>query len=176
MTREQLEHVLRVSAALTSRNDFVVIGSQALLASYPAAPDDLLRSMEVDLYPLHAPELADLLDGSIGELSPFHETYGYYAHGVGPETARLPSQWRDRLVRIETVGCVGWCLAIADLAVSKLLAGRARDFEFVRALLRERLTASAEIDALASELDASLASLLRERLAIAARPSGPALP
>lgn len=43
MTREQLEHALRVSAALTSRTDFVVIGSQALLASHPEAPDELLR-------------------------------------------------------------------------------------------------------------------------------------
>ncbi len=34
---------------------------------------------------------ADLIDGSIGELSPFHETFGYYAHGLGPETAALPA-------------------------------------------------------------------------------------
>jgi hypothetical protein len=35
--------------------------------------------MEVDvLIPEHE-EKADLIDGAIGELSPFHHTYGYYA-------------------------------------------------------------------------------------------------
>jgi hypothetical protein len=33
------------------------------------------------------PDRADLIDGTIGELSPFHATYGYYAHGVGESTA-----------------------------------------------------------------------------------------
>jgi hypothetical protein len=28
----------------------------------------------------------------------FHETFGYYAHGVGEETAILPASWRERLV------------------------------------------------------------------------------
>ena len=33
------------------------------------------------------PDMADLIDGCIGELSPFHQAFGYYAHGVGKETA-----------------------------------------------------------------------------------------
>ena len=40
-------------------------------------------------------ERADLIDGSIGEGSPFHELYGYYAQGVGEETATLPAGWRQ---------------------------------------------------------------------------------
>jgi hypothetical protein len=47
--------------------------------------------MEADYFPVDHPERADLIDGSIGELSPFHGTFGYYAHGVGPETALRPS-------------------------------------------------------------------------------------
>lgn len=31
-----------------------------------------------------------MIDGSIGELSPFHETFGYYAQGVDETTAVLP--------------------------------------------------------------------------------------
>lgn len=56
---------------------------------------------------------ADLLDGSIGELSMFHETFGYYAQGVVETTVVLPSGWRERLVRFETPatnGVVAWCL------------------------------------------------------------------
>lgn len=43
----------------------------------------------------------------------FHATFGYYAHGVVETTAVLPSGWRDRLVRFETLGTNGvtaWCL------------------------------------------------------------------
>jgi len=47
---------------------------------------------------MDAPEKADIIDGCIGELSPFHETFGYYAHGIGPETAVLPAKWKTRLV------------------------------------------------------------------------------
>ena len=38
---------------------------------------------------------ADLIDGSIGEASMFHETFGYYAQGVVERTAVLPDGWRE---------------------------------------------------------------------------------
>lgn len=124
MNRLQLEHVLRASASLSGCREMVVIGSQALLASHPDAPESLLRSMEVDLYPLEAPEKADLIDGSIGELSPFHDAFGYYAHGVGVETAILPSGWRDRWIRVESEGALGW-RGVGDLPAQGLEAATA---------------------------------------------------
>jgi hypothetical protein len=45
---------------------------------------------------------ADQVDGAIGGLSSFHETFGYYAQGVSVSTAVLPEGWRDRLVLVET--------------------------------------------------------------------------
>ena len=45
--------------------------------------------------------MADRIDGAIGEGSQFHETYGYYAQGVGPETACLPADWMQRVHRIQ---------------------------------------------------------------------------
>ncbi|MBM3890127.1 MAG: hypothetical protein FJ388_13515 [Verrucomicrobia bacterium] len=92
MNRRQLEHVLRASGSIVGCRDIVVVGSQAILGAHPDAPPELLASIEADVYPLDAPEKADLIDGCIGELSPFHQTFGYYAHGVGPETAQLPKQ------------------------------------------------------------------------------------
>lgn len=86
MTRKQLEHVIRASGAIAEVDRLVIIGSQALLGSHPEAPEDLLTSMEADVYPPDKAERADLIDGSIGEDSFFHETFGYYAHGIGPET------------------------------------------------------------------------------------------
>lgn len=142
MTRDALEHVLRAAAAIVNERDFVVIGSQAILGQFPDAPPELLVSIEVDLYPRSAPERSDLLDGAIGELSMFHQTFGYYAHGVDSTTATLPAGWEGRLVRVEnpnTGGAVGWCLEVHDLAASKLVAGRAQDLRFLRILLTEQM-------------------------------------
>ena len=98
MQRHELEHLIRAAGAITGACEIVVIGSQAILGARPDAPTFLLRSSEADLFTLRDPKDADLIDGSIGEGSPFHETFGYYAHGVGPETAILPAGWTDRLV------------------------------------------------------------------------------
>ena len=98
MRRHELEHLIRAAAAVTNEYEIVVIGSQSILGAVADPPAALLQSMEADCYPLKQPELADLIDGAIGELSPFHERFGYYAQGVGPETAVLPAGWQDRLV------------------------------------------------------------------------------
>jgi hypothetical protein len=100
MNRKQLEHIIRAGGSVAAVPDLIVVGSQAILGAFPDAPPELLVSMEADVYPLHGPEKADLIDGSIGELSPFHEAFGYYAHGVGPDTAVLPSAWKARLVKV----------------------------------------------------------------------------
>lgn len=95
MTRSQLEHVIRVAGMISDDDDIVVIGSQSILGSFPDAPAELLVSREADVYPRTYPERAELIDGSIGEGSPFEQEFGYYAHGVGPETAVLPEGWKE---------------------------------------------------------------------------------
>jgi hypothetical protein len=149
MKRSELEHVLRAAAAITQESDFIIVGSQAILAEYPDAPSELTVSMEVDIFPRDRPDYSILIDGAIGEGSTFHDTFGYYAHGVGPETATVPQGWQNRLVRVSnsnTGGATGWCLEAHDLAVSKLSAGRPRDMAFVGALIRNRLARLNEID------------------------------
>ncbi|MBE7504139.1 MAG: hypothetical protein HS113_28405 [Verrucomicrobiales bacterium] len=89
MKRADLEHTIRAAGNIADAPRLVIIGSQAILGSFPDAPTELTASAEADTYPFDAPEKADLIDGSIGEKSPFHETFGYYAHGVGPDTAML---------------------------------------------------------------------------------------
>ncbi len=96
-------------------------------------------SAEADIYPLLEPGLAEQIDGAIGEGSPFHESYGYYAQGVGPETATLPSGWIDRVHRLQNANTndrVGYCLDVADLFMSKAAAGRDKDREFCAALIK----------------------------------------
>ena len=142
MHRQQLEHIIRAAAGITGAAEFVIVGSQSVLGQFPQAPDELLISIEADVFSLRDPADSDLIDGSIGEGSPFHQTFGYYAHGVSVETAVLPSGWQDRLVpvRNENTGSgTGLCLEIHDLAVSKLVAGREKDVDFLGGLLRHRL-------------------------------------
>ena len=139
MNRAQLEHIIRAAAGNADTNDIIVIGSQAILGSFPDAPDELLVSMEADVFPRDRPQDSILIDGGIGELSPFHQTFGYYAHGVDDTTATLPPGWRERLVPVcneNTHGATGWCLDVHDLAVSKLVAGREKDLVYIGALFR----------------------------------------
>ena len=96
--------------------------------------------MEADIVALDAPELTDLIEGSLGELSMFHETFGYYAQAVGLETAVLPDGWEKRLIAIKSQlsTAVGLALDPADLAVAKLVAGREKDGPFVTALFKHK--------------------------------------
>ena len=167
MRRPQLEHIIRAAAGITGATEIVVIGSQAVLGQFPNAPADLLVSIEADVFTFRNPDDADLIDGSIGEGSPFHQTFGYYAHGVAEETAILPAGWKDRLVTVRNAntgnGC-GLCLEIHDLAVAKLAAGREKDSSFVAGLLRHKLAESSVIE---SRLRQSALSGERSELALA---------
>ncbi len=169
MKRAELEHIIRAAAAITNQRDIAVIGSQALLAQFPDAPATLLASMEADVYPIDRPDLSIQIDGAIGERSLFHETFGYYAHGVDETTATLPAGWRQRLVPIRndnTGGATGWCLEVHDLALSKLAAGRDKDIEFVRVLIAQRLADADRLEQLLPALHAppDLRELARQRL------------
>jgi hypothetical protein len=142
VTRAQLEHLIRAAATLADDDEIVVIGSQAILGQFPDAPRELLQSMEADLYPRTHPERWELIDGSIGEGSPFHASFGYYAQGVGPETAILPVGWAERAIRVyspATRGACGHALEVHDLLVSKYAAGRDKDRDFGRAAFQHRL-------------------------------------
>lgn len=151
MTREQFEHSVRAAGAVLGVNDVLVIGSQALHASVTDdLPLEALRSVEVDLAAMSDPDgrMADLIDGSIGEASMFHATFGYYAHGVVETTAILPSGWRDRLVRFETPGTNGvtaWCLEPHDLWIAKAIAGRGKDIEFCKSLIDHQLVSGSKL-------------------------------
>ena len=139
MQRSELEHLIRASGEISGDDEIIIIGSQAILGQFPDAPVQLLSSMEADVYPKNDPEKADKVDDAIGEGSSFHELHGYYAQGVGAKTAMLPKDWESRLVAVNnenTNGVTGYCLEVHDLAISKLIAMRPKDLDFVQALVR----------------------------------------
>ena len=166
MKRDHFAHTVRAAGAILDSTEIIVIGSQAIHASIDFELPEAERSIEADISALDDKDgsKADLIDGSIGELSAFQDAFGYYAQGVTPETAILPRGWRRRLVPFNTAatnGVTALCLEPHDLWVSKAIAGRPKDREFCRALmehgivdaktLRARLGAVSSIDATARE-------------------------
>lgn len=160
MKRIQLEHIIRASGEIAGVQDVIILGSQAILGQFPELTEPvfksdcedisaqemsqhiLLRSIEVDVLIPDAEERSDLIDGAIGELSPFHHTYGYYAQGVDSTTAILPEGWKERLIIVcneNTNHIRGHCVEIHDLVISKLYAGRQKDIEFFHAAIKLQL-------------------------------------
>lgn len=146
MRREQLEHVLRAASQIADDPNVLVIGSQSVLGAIPEErlPLAATASMEIDVafFDDTDDRKADRVDGAIGELSQFHETFGYYAQGVSVSTAVLPDGWRDRLVVVDTASTApgrGYLLEPHDCVVSKLVAGREKDYAFAVALVQTQL-------------------------------------
>jgi hypothetical protein len=42
MKRAQLEHIIRAACTIADDNELVIIGSQAILAQFPNAPEELV--------------------------------------------------------------------------------------------------------------------------------------
>lgn len=144
MTREEFEHVIRAVAAIVE-DEIVVIGSQAVHGQFPSPPEALLVSRELDVYPRSAPKRAHEIDAAIGDGSRFDSSFGYYAHGVGPETPTAPAGWQGRLVRValpprgRQPAAIAWCMEIHDVLLAKLAAGRPHDLEFAAEAIRSGL-------------------------------------
>ncbi len=148
MKREELEHIIRASGDITDQYEFMIVGSQSMLGPVPDPEEVFTMSMEADIYPLRAPELATEIDGGIGEGSQFHQTFGYYAQGVGPATATLPKDWMQRVHRVQndnTNDRVGYCLDLVDLFLAKAAAGREKDREFCMALFEYDYVTPAQV-------------------------------
>jgi len=142
MTRDELEHAIRAVCDLTGDTEIWIFGSQAILGQFPMAPASLRQSAECDVAPKNRLEKLDLIDGTLGELSQFHETHGFYVHGVSLDAATLPNGWHERVIEVRNENTrqnTGLCIEAHDLAASKLVAFRDKDRSFARVLVVERL-------------------------------------
>ena len=183
MNREQLDHVVRAASDVVAGRDLLIIGSQAVLAQIDEQdlPIEATRSIEADIAFFDDPDdsKADKVDGAIGELSPFHERFGYYGQGVSLSTAVLPEGWRERLVRLEPTSASSpvWCLEIHDCVVSKLVAYRQKDREYAAALLASGLvrgeTLASRVDALPETVPIAKRKVIHVWIARAAAEAAP---
>lgn len=165
MTRAELEHAIRAACEVADDAELYVFGSQSILGQHPTASPGLRQSGEADVMPKNYPGRADAVDRNLGELSPFHETHGFYVHGLSIKAAKLPAGWKKRCVAVRNANTndkTGWCLEPHDLAVSKLAAFRDKDRAFVRVMLREGMLRP---NTLSRRLNATrLRAELRERI------------
>lgn len=61
MRSHEFDHLVAAAGHVTGHDEFVVIGSQAILGSYDEPPDALLESLEIDLYPVLSPGMPILM-------------------------------------------------------------------------------------------------------------------
>lgn len=116
----------------------VIVGSQSLYGVTSQVPDIVKRSVECDflLLAVGPPAFRAVIE-QIGFASSFQETHGYYADAVGLATVVLPTGWQERLIPLtdEAGNLRAYCLEVHDTCVSKLMAGREKDFAFIKELL-----------------------------------------
>ncbi len=129
----------------------VVVGSQAILASWPDAPPLLRRSGEIDAYPLNfkqwealhvGAEASEEVNALFGHGSDFHRAHGFYIDGVDDTTASLPADWLQQAVRRPVVDGEKTLFAVTpdlhDLVVAKLCRLDEKDRAFVEELQSHR--------------------------------------
>lgn len=142
MQRSHLFDLILAVQAILSDEVPVIVGSQAIHALSSDPPEIALESIECDfiLFGGKAEE-RERINNELGVFSPFQREHGYYADALGLATVVLPSGWQDRLqpLRASDGTTVAKCLEIHDLAVSKAIAGREKDHEFLEAALASGL-------------------------------------
>lgn len=138
MNREQLFDLTERVKLVAGVELPVIVGSQSLYGVTSHVPDIVKRSVECDFLLLAAgPPAFRAVIEQIGFASTFQETHGYYADAVGLATVVVPAGWQERLVPLaDEAGTLrAYCLEVHDTCVSKLMAGREKDFAFIKELL-----------------------------------------
>ena len=155
MRLSALKHLIEATQALGHPERIRVLGSSALLASFPGLGEPgqpLELSFDADLLiePCDEP-LAAMLHEAVGEGSLFAQRTGYHADFLRPDILEtLPAGWESTLVSLEGLANAS-ALAPADVAAVKLRLGRPKDLELCRHLIASGLVPR---DAIRRRLDA----------------------
>jgi hypothetical protein len=136
MQRSQLEAALTAAAAAAGETEFILVGSQAIHAHTDAAPVEVLVSRECDIWAKGRDEKLVKVEDELGKKSSFAEEHGYYVDAIEPGLVVLPKGWESRLKPLQFGPVTAWCLEVNDLVVSKLAAGRLKDYELINTVLR----------------------------------------
>lgn len=143
MNVAEVKKLIRAACEATEQPEVYIIGSQAIHAALldRDVPPSVSGSREVDMFPAEDDALGTVaarLEALTGVLSDLDNELGVYVDTVDPDTGSRPVGWEDRVIPLAADGeppAVGLCLEPNDLCVSKLVAHRDQDFEFVAEVL-----------------------------------------
>lgn len=143
MRLQSLTHLLEAVQAVARPRKVYLLGSGSLLAFHPelgepGQPLDLTSDADVLLDPI-SDAMAETLQVAVGRDSAFMAETGYYADILRPTIVEaLPAGWDSRVKPVPGLAQV-FALDPYDLAVVKLLVGREKDMDLLRAMLRLRI-------------------------------------
>jgi hypothetical protein len=153
MRRAQFELALREVGRITT--EVVIIGSQCLHVVTADPPGEVVMSVECDVLLDDDDPRARRVEEELGKASTFAQEHGVYVDTVSSTFPFLPVGWESRLVTFDVGTLKARCLEVHDLVLSKLAAGRLKDYELIAALLsgglarfeivRERIEAVADL-------------------------------
>lgn len=141
MKKDLFLELIRQVKAVSGIEAPIIVGSHTLYAVSDHVPDIVRTSVEADF--LFAGEGRDVLEKTRRELgleSVYHGSHGLFADILGLATVTLPPGWKERLQPLvdENGEPIARCLDLYDAAVSKLMAGRDKDWPFLFYLLDEQ--------------------------------------
>jgi hypothetical protein len=145
MQHDQFLDLLTRAARLFSRTEWIIFGSQAVHALTIRPPAEVLVSVECDIWLADEPAITSRLAAELGKDSQFAKDNGIYADPLPPELPLVPTGWRERLVAHRLGDVTALCLEIHDLIVTKLAAGRLKDYEFIAAIFLAKLAQAEEV-------------------------------
>ncbi len=143
MQKSDLFELLTDVSVVLGNEKPIIVGSQVFHLLLGRPPRIVERSMECDF--LFGPTQSDArneVNRLFGVASDYQDRTGMYADGLGLATVVLPDGWHERLQPLnDNLGnVVALCVDIYDVSVSKLIAGREKDLEFLEyALAAEQL-------------------------------------
>ncbi|MEQ1605348.1 MAG: DUF6036 family nucleotidyltransferase [Pyrinomonadaceae bacterium] len=129
-------------AAVSGDDPPIIVGSQSFHAFTDHMPEIARKSVECD-FMLSSSNFykRPQIDLTLGIQSPYRLENGFFADALGLASVTLPDGWRDRLVpyRDDSGKVIALCADRHDIAVSKLIAGREKDLEFLSSALASGL-------------------------------------
>ncbi len=171
MRLSALKHLTDAVQALGHCTQIIVLGSSALLVSFPETGEHggpLEQTFDADLLVNPCDEqIAAMLHEAVGAGSLFAKNTGYYADILRPEiTEKLPLAWETRLVPIETAQNIA-ALAPEDVVATKLHTARPKDLNLCKYLFTHRLVQPSDVKALLYKMSLQEADIIKahQRLA-----------
>jgi hypothetical protein len=173
MKRTLLDELLREVERITGERDLVMIGSQVIHAAATDVPAEVVMSRECDLLFDESDPVTGAIDASLGPESERAAELLVHVDTVSSSFPFLAPGWEQRLVPFGPAAPHVRCLEIHDLVLSKLAAGRLKDFELIAVLLdRELVDLAIARERIASVPDLPMRAILMARLQIVLESAG----